>query len=145
MKTTKANTAVMVVAVLAAGLVGCSTLADSTGYIPGEGTRCGKSLATGAVYIDVKYAPDGTPLDPGECHVAPGTDVTWQGPEGEPVMFEIRFKATAPLESGERGILPSAESGGRYKVMRKIAGPPGRYDYGIKANGKELDPAIIIR
>lgn len=150
MKVMNAVRATMIAAALSAGLAGCPTTpgsagSDSLAADTADGTWCGSSVATGPVYIDVTYAADGTPVDPGDCTVTSGTDVTWRGPNGEPVMFEIRFKSTAPLERGEPSLLPSAETGGRYKVMRKISGPRGRYDYGIKANDKELDPAIIIR
>lgn len=136
-------------AALTAGLAGCSRPAgpgkSGSPADAADGTRCGDSVVAGPVYIDIAYAADGTPIDPGSCTVAAGTDVTWRGPSGQPVQFEIHFKAAAPLDRGEPGVLPSAETGGRYKVMRKISGPKGRYDYGIWANGKELDPAIIIR
>ena len=142
--------AVIASAALAAGLTGClrppvPQESGSAEVDKADGTRCGDVLVAGPVYIDIAYAADGTPIDPGDCAVASGTDVTWRGPTGEPVRFEIHFKTTAPLDRGERGILPSAEAGRRYKVMRKVSGPKGRYDYGIRANGKELDPAIIIR
>ena len=140
----------MIAAALAVAFAGCSTTPGGAGSSepapdPVDGTRCGSGVATGRVYIDVTYGADGTPVDPGDCHVASGTEVTWRGPGGAPVMFEIHFKAAAPLERGERSVLPSVETDGRYKVMRRIAGAKGRYDYAIKANGKVLDPAIIIR
>jgi len=109
------------------------------------GKRCSDTVVGGPVYIGITYAPDGTPINPGNCRVASGTELTWRGPSAEPVAFEIRFKAAAPLARGERDLLRSAEAGGRSKVTRTISGPPGRYDYSILANGKELDPAIIIR
>ena len=151
MQAGSAITAAMTVAALAAGLAGCSAPSRPDGWAgagraPVDGTRCEASGATsGPVYIDVRYAANGTPLDPGPCKVDSGTDVTWRGPSGEPVRFEIRFKAAVPLAPGERNLLPSTDSGGRYKVMRRISGPAGRYDYAIHANGKELDPVIIIR
>lgn len=150
MNTMTAIRATTIAAALAAGLAGCSRPpgpggSGSPAVDTADGTRCGDSVVAGPVYIDIAYAADGTPIDPGSCTVAPGTDVTWRGPSGQPVQFEIRFKAAAPLDRGEPGVLPSAATGGRHKVMRKVSGPKGRYNYGIEANGKELDPAIIIR
>ena len=141
--------ATLIAATLVAGLAGCSTPPGSAGTYSApvdaaEGKRCGKKVTGGPVFISVAYRADGMPIDPGECAVKSGTDVTWRGPDGEPVIFEIYFKETAPLESGERGPLSSVKADGRHKVKRKIGGPKGRYAYGIKANGKELDPVIII-
>ena len=149
MKAIKATTMAMALAGTA-GLAGCSTVLDSAralapDYDLVDGRRCGSSTEPGPVFIDVTYAADGTPRNPGDCTVDNGTQVTWRGPNGEPVSFEIHFKASAPLAYGERSVLPSAENGGRHKVIRRIEGAAGRYNYGIRANGKDLDPAIIIR
>lgn len=143
--------AVVAAAALAAGLTGCPRPPgpDGSGSADldrADGTRCrSDTVVAGPVYIDIAYSADGTPADPGSCLVDSGTDVTWRGPSGAPVKFEIHFKGTAPLDPGERGILPSARIGERQKVTRKVSGPTGEYKYGIKANDKELDPAIIIR
>lgn len=130
---------------LVGGLAGCSAPPRSGAADAADGRPCSDTVVGGPVYVDVTYAPDGTPINPGNCRVASGTEVTWRGPGAEPVAFEIRFKAAVPLARGERGLLRAAEAGGRYKVKRTITGPSGRYDYSILANGKELDPAIIIR
>ena len=141
--------AVLFAATFAATLGGCSSLPELGPYGPGDitsdGTRCSGSVTAGPVYIDVRYAADGTPIDPGDCTVVAGTRVTWRGPDGEPVTFVIQFKQAAPISGDERGWLPSVQDGRRHKVVRTIDAAPGRYNYGIKANDKELDPAIIIR
>lgn len=153
METTTTMTAIRattIAAALTAGLAGCPRApapggAGSPAVDTADGTRCGDTVVAGPVYIDIAYAADGMPIDPGNCTVDPGTDVTWRGPSGAPARFQIHFKGTPPLDPGERGILPSARIGERYKVMRRVSGPKGEYKYGIRANGKDLDPAIIIR
>jgi len=145
MHTMKTLARPMTAVVLTAGLAGCWMHGSSEPYdASADGVPCGSSAA-GPVYIDIDYDNLGMPIDPGDCSVVDGTQVTWRGPDGEPVGFKIQFKSAAPLASRERGELSSVEYGGRYKVVRKINGPAGRYAYAIKANGKVLDPAIIIR
>lgn len=113
---------------------------------PDDGTWCGTPGATGPVYINITYAASGAArASPENCYVDSGTEVTWRGPSGEPVVFRIQFKAAAPLAEDVPGTLESSMSGRRNKVRREISGPNGTYAYGIAANGVVTDPAIIIR
>jgi len=107
---------------------------------------CGIPGATGPVYINITYAADGAAkASPDACRVDSNTEVTWRGPLGEPVVFEILFKATAPLAGANRDPQASSDSARRNKVRRLITGPAATYYYGIAANGVLTDPAIIIR
>lgn len=111
-----------------------------------DGMWCGTPRVSGAVYIEIQYAGDGTPSAvPDTCTVAADTDVTWRGPPGDMVPFEIVFPAASPVWHDERPLLMSSEVDGKYKVKIKVSNKPGTYKYGIKARGKEIDPAIIIR
>jgi hypothetical protein len=115
-----------------------------------DGTRCVEATETsaaqtGAVFIEIAYAPDGMPqVTPQRCRIADATRVTWRGPADEPVVFQIRFKAAAPVIREEGELLASRSPDGRYRVQRTLSGS-GDYPYAVFANGKELDPAIIIR
>lgn len=115
-----------------------------------DGARCEEATEdsaaqSGAVFIEVAYAPDGMPqTTPQRCAIANATRVTWRGPADEPVVFQIRFKAAAPAIREEGELLASRSPDGRYRVQRTLSGP-GDYPYAVFANGKELDPAIIIR
>jgi len=136
--------AAFVAPALLALLAGCM---DSTKSIaPGpDGVACSGNVQSGPVYIRVSYLPDGTPqLSTLDCAIHSGTDVTWIGPDDEPVQFKIRFKAAPPTASGER-MFDAEKDGDTYKVRRTLAGAKGTYPYAVMANGKELDPAIIIR
>ncbi len=110
-----------------------------------DGARCDAVDAKGAVYLEVSYDAAGMPaVAPEVCEVDAGTQVTWRGPTGAQALFEIHFKGASPV-SRERGVFSSSMQDGRQKVRRIVDAPAGRYDYGVRANGKELDPAIIIR
>lgn len=111
----------------------------------GDGRRCDAADAKDAVYVEVTYDASGMPeVAPSTCTIDRGTQVTWRGPAGTQVPFEIRFKGASPL-SRDRGALASSTQGERYRVRQTFDAPAGRYEYGVLANGKELDPAIIIR
>lgn len=141
----------MVAAALGLGLVACAQTDRSKASAAGDlalgpdGAKCGTS-SSGPVYIDIDYAGNGTPVavqDP--CTVAPGTDITWRGPDGSLIPFEIVFAGASPAWHDERPSLMSIAVEKRYKVKIQASDKPGRYKYGIKANGKEIDPVIIIR
>ena len=111
-----------------------------------DGTLCGAPDASGAVYIEIQYAGDGTPSAmPDECTVAPNADITWRGPGGDLMPFEIIFPGESPALRDDRSRLTASEADGRYKVKIKAGTKAGTYKYGIRAKGKEIDPAIIIR
>lgn len=142
-------TTMMMATALGFGLSGCAMhedmLADMHPSGP-DGTWCGIPGVKGAVYVEIQYAGDGTPSAvPSTCTVSPQVDITWRGPAGDMIPFEIVFPGESPAWRDERRQLLSSEVEGRYKVKIKASDKAGTYKYGIKANGKELDPAIIIR
>lgn len=134
------------VVALAVALSGClwpdtpvRPLADA------DGLPCGAGPAE-AVYLEVRYGADGMPsVEPVVCEIDRGTRVTWRGPVDAPVEFSIRFKGESPVPNEPRGVFVADRGSDRYRVQRTLDGEPGRYDYAVLANGRELDPAIIIR
>jgi hypothetical protein len=128
-------------------LTGCETHEWSTLVQSGpDGALCGTPGALSAVYIEIHYAGDGTPSAvPDKCTVSPNADITWRGPGGDLIPFEIVFPGESPALRDDRPRLPASEDGGRYKVKIKASAKVGTYKYGISANGKEIDPAIIIK
>jgi hypothetical protein len=128
-------------------LAGCATGdAVEAPELARDGIKCGSTPAAGAVYLEVGYDATGMPrVDPEICEIDRGTRVSWRGPVAQPVVFEVRFKGPSPVPQDPRGVLGSTQVGERQRIRRELDGAPGRYDYGVIANGRELDPAIIIR
>lgn len=126
-------------------LSACVHTTASDAVVTADGVPCSPVPASGPVYIRVSYAADGTPqVSTDECAIRSGTDVTWVGPDDEPVQFRIRFKAASPAPDGAREF-DADKTGSTYKVKRTLAGADGSYPYAVIANGHTLDPAIIIR
>lgn len=94
-----------------------------------------------AVYVDVAYAMDGTPSAvPNKCFVDNGATVTWRDPPDRTTQFNLVFADNVG------GTLRAAQAARRYKLSAVIEGKPGQqFKYGIQANGKTVDPAIIIK
>ncbi|WP_342315155.1 hypothetical protein [Lysobacter sp. FW306-1B-D06B] len=105
-----------------------------------------KGAGPKAVYVDIQYAVDGTPSAvPNKCYVDNGTTVTWRDPADRTTQFNLVF-SNAGLTGTRGGALQAAQAAERYKVAAVIQGRPGdNYKYGIQANGKVVDPAIIIK
>lgn len=129
------------------GLAGCVMPApERTANMAadGDGVAC-PAVRPGAatrVWIRIDYARDGRPSAmPENCHVAPGTEVVFRA-SGAP--FEIAFKQQSPGGSNAPRQLPSRAEQGMQKARLRAAGPRAIYRYGIRANGVEVDPAIII-
>lgn len=137
-------------AVLVLVTAGCPPVRDPTpAAADTDGVPCADEAVAaaprpGPVYIEVTYADDGMPrVEPVRCAILDGTRVTWRGPRDEPVAFEVRFKQATP-QMREQGALVSTSRDYRHRVERTLS-RPGEYRYSVFANGKELDPAIIIR
>lgn len=98
-----------------------------------------------AVYIDIAYALDGTPsASPDQCYVDAGTRITWRDPPDKTTAFNVIFSSAPPTAEGAAH-LSAMSAAGRYKVTITTYGSAGSYKYGLQANGKTVDPAIIIR
>lgn len=126
-----------------------------------DGVACGEAKAGDAVYVDVTYGSDGMPAAaPAICTVASGATITWRGPVFDGTVFDIesdadfRKGAAAALDEraaaragkpGQPRLLQvgSASSLFRQKITA-VAGVAGTYKYDIAANGKTLDPEIVI-
>src|SRR5690606_37984439 len=114
---------------------------------------CGDARPGEPVHIMVGYAADGTPtVQPMECHVKTGVEITWRGPAFDDTPFQLTFDANpGTVTKGSTGRSASirrvvVESGtgalGREAGIR--AENPGSYKYDVDANGRSLDPHIII-
>lgn len=120
-----------------AALAGCQHFA-----MPEEGLPCLPGVNRQPVSLLISYAPgSGRPSVAMEnCTVTAGTVITWQTPPGELRPFEIVYKGAA-VGRNEAGV-----SGGRYR-SRVTAGAVQvrtEFRYGIRANGHDVDPAIIV-
>lgn len=144
-------------AISVAGLSGCSVPeavqagSSPDGVPPGhsssrpneDGRSCTEARS-GEVYILVGYDATGMPVvHPERCHVDPGTRITWRGPDNDGRGFEIDFKAASASERGQDRV-PSEEAGDRHKASIIARSGRGSFAYSVRANGKELDPQIII-
>ncbi|MEG3193131.1 hypothetical protein [Lysobacter sp. D1-1-M9] len=112
---------------------------------PADGVWCGQSESSERVYVDIGYASDGMPsAQPDRCTVRPETHITWRAPVGGG-PFEIRFSGETPSADLRTRNLSSAPIDSREKAEMTASERAGEYKYLIEANGKVLDPAIIIR
>lgn len=124
--------------VIAVGLAGCACY-QHHGW-NADAPDCGGS-------ISVDYASDGTPsARPEACRVQGGTLLTWQGAAGDAHPFTIQFMQGAPDGDAGRAILTSADINTRQSVTVRIKNVHATTNlkYGIAANGKQVDPHIII-
>ncbi len=121
------------------GLTGCACLThhDSDAGAP----ACGPS-------ISIDYAGDGTPsANPDACWVHSGDQLTWQGAPGDSRPFTIQFLHGTPDGEQARAALSSGDTGSRQTVTVHVKSVRASTDlkYGIAANGKHVDPHIIIK
>ena len=101
---------------------------------------------TQPVTIAIQYDRDGRPSAvPDSCTVDEGAMITWLTTAGVTSPFTITGEPgrTAWGEGGMQ--LPSHPSGDSQEVKVNAHAAPGRYKYGIKANGHVVDPEIIIK
>lgn len=112
---------------------------------PSDGQWCGDAAPDASkVYINIRYGPGGEPsASPESCEVKRGTQVTWRGPEGSPVAFELDFPGGPPDRAPD--LESDFASSEREKVTLIASGTPGTYKYGIAANGKHVDPDLKIK
>jgi len=96
--------------------------------------------------IAIQYDHDGRPSAvPDSCTVDEGAMITWLTAAGVTSPFTITGEQgrTAWGDGGMQ--LPSHPSGDSQEVKVNAHAAPGRYKYGIKANGHVVDPEIIIK
>ena len=120
---------------------------------------CGTAAPGKPVHVEVTYAADGTPqVNPETCHVRQGVVVTWRGPALDDTPFTLAFKGdpgtvtkgTSPSSEAMMVSLPSpplvveAAEGFPSREAAIKAENPGPYKYDVNANGRSLDPHIII-
>lgn len=137
---------VVAVAACVASLSGCKS-GEALGALGSEedGLRCDLPQVGDRVHVEIRYADDGRPSAvPDECRVAPGTRITWLGPDDGGTPFALSFPGGSPARDA-RGELRSDRSGDRQKVVIVAGDAKGTYKYEIAANGIVVDPAIIIR
>ncbi|MEL1263887.1 hypothetical protein [Pseudoxanthomonas putridarboris] len=118
-----------------------------------DGALCGTAVE-GNVYIEITYAANGMPaVNPQVCRVLSGTEIVWRTPASVTAAFDLDFRDGSPgtarlgASGREQRNFPSSPQGGRQKVKieaRDVA-LETRLKYDVIANGKRLDPAIIIR
>lgn len=125
------------------GLAACAS--NGRQEVVEDGVRCGQPSTDGRVYVEIRYAPDGTPSAvPEACNVARGTRITWRGPDDDATPFELDFVVASPAGRGKPLEIRSGNASRRQSVVIVADNAPGRYKYGIRANGITVDPAIII-
>lgn len=142
------------------GLIGCRSVDDAPGSGSGgtlahdadtaddpvDGRWCGNAGHGMKVFINIRYAPNGTPsASPQSCEVDQGTTVTWRGPEGSPVVFRLDFPGGPPTTAEHLDFESDSRHGSRQKFKIVASSQPGTYKYGITANGEHIDPDVIIR
>ena len=103
-------------------------------------------VGTQPVTIAIHYDRDGTPSAvPDSCTVDEGAMITWLTAAGMTSPFTITGERGRTAWGGGGMQLPSHPSGDRQEVKVNAHAAPGRYKYGITANGHVVDPEIIIR
>ncbi len=117
-----------------------------------DGALCDGTPAD-RVHIEIRYADDGTPeAIPAECVVRSGTRVVWRTRTGG-AAFELEFQGGSPgldvyaTPEREQRDFHSRNQDGRQKVgisAKDVSHETG-LKYDVVANGRRLDPAIIIR
>lgn len=117
---------------------------------PGSGKA---SAPATPMFVDIimKYAADGTPsADPDPAYVRKGGTITWHTDAGVDAPFEIIPKLAWVSERGPEADVLGLQSH-RNNEMNwqevKIGASliAGTYHYGIGANGKIVDPDVVIK
>jgi hypothetical protein len=123
---------------LCCGLAACQAPRTEPGD---DGALCDTG-AKNKVYLDIAYAADGTPsVNPASCTVVSEARITWRTAKGETRPFEIVFKGESAGSDDGAGV-----EGDRYrkKLKARKVDATSEFAYGIRANGHEVDPVIII-
>lgn len=103
-------------------------------------------MANSKTHIDVTFDANGRPsVTPDECSVDNGTEIVWRTAADVDVPFEIEFEGESAGGPQAPRNLHSAHGDSRQKVRLTSDNQVKRYKYAIVANGKRVDPAIIIK
>jgi len=133
--------------ILFSGLVGCSSLDCEPNKL-----RTGHALpGTNTVVVGVSIGADGMPQESyKDVVVHPGQKVLYAGPDEFAIIFKNRKTPNGRVEnkSGNgvvvihipEDIFEKKEFVEEFRKNNYLV-----FDYGIRANGKELDPPMIIR
>lgn len=120
-----------------AGLAGCTCVSHRNAV---DAPACGAAIA-------IQYASDGTPsANPDSCWVQSGAELKWQAPLGDVRPFTLEFTRGTVSDRDNRRSVASDSTNGRQSVtiLIKNARVETIVKYGIQANGKSIDPTIII-
>lgn len=78
--------------------------------------------------------------NPAIAEVAVGGTVIWRTAPDDRTPFEV-----IPKEMGGEINIPSHAVGDHQELELGVGNQPGRFRYGIKANGITVDPDVVIR
>jgi hypothetical protein len=133
-------------AVFLSGLVGCSSVDCDPNKL-----RTGKALpGTKTVVVGISIGSDGMPQESyKDVAVHPGERVLYAGPDEFAIIFKNRKTPNEKVENkSENGVViidipedifEKKEFAEEFRKNKFLT-----FDYGIRANGKELDPPMII-
>ena len=111
-----------------------------------DGESCADATHGKKVHIDIAYDASGMPsASPDECTVKDGTVIVWRTAKDVKAAFDIDFEGESAAGPGAPKKTHSQESNARQKVTITAANKEARYKYAIEANGKRVDPAVIIQ
>ena len=126
-------------------LAGCARQ-SGPGMADEDGESCAAANHGKKVFIDIAYDASGMPsANPDECAVTDGTVIIWRTAKDVKAAFDIDFEGESAAGPGAPKRTRSQESNARQKVTLTAANKDARYKYAIEANGKRVDPAVIIR
>ena len=139
------TTPLLIALSLSLALVACARQSGPPGMADEDGESCASPNHGKKVYIDVTYDASGMPsASPDECKVSNGTDIVWRTPKDVGAEFDIDFEAESVAGPGAPKKVRSQKSDSRQKVKMTSDNKVSRYKYAIEANGKRVDPAVII-
>lgn len=128
-------------------LIGCSSL-NCGPQSPGTGYAL---TGTNTVVVGISLGKDGIPQESYKDVVLhPGQKVLYAGPDEFSIVFKNNKTPNSKVENPSRGgvvvieipkdIFERKEFLKEFRETNQLV-----FDYGIRANGKELDPPMIIR
>lgn len=127
-------------------LAGCARQSGPPGMADEDGESCAAANHGKKVFIDIAYDGSGMPSAiPDECTVKDGTVIVWRTAKDVKAAFDIDFEGESVAGKEAPRRTRSQESNARQKVTLTATNVDARYKYAIEANGKRVDPAVIIQ